>query len=125
MSLRGTSPPSRRRRSRAISRGCSPMHTKRGGCPHPVGSRSYSATTGCAGAKRPAKWRKEPSRGSCGPRGVVVHLRRAVCAAHLCSGDDLATKRGKRARSPKTAEIVRLVEALTTGVGSHDGVVLG
>jgi len=37
----------------------------------------------------------------------------------------LATKRGKRAQSPKTAEIVRLVEALTTGVGSHDGVVLG
>ena len=37
----------------------------------------------------------------------------------------MATKRGKRAQSPKTAEIVRLVEALTTGVGSHDGVVLG
>jgi len=37
----------------------------------------------------------------------------------------LATKRGKRAQSSKTAEIVRLVEALTTGVGSHDGVVLG
>ncbi|HYR97490.1 MAG TPA: hypothetical protein VEO58_00640 [Gemmatimonadales bacterium] len=37
----------------------------------------------------------------------------------------MATKRGKRAKSPKTAEIVRLVEALTTGVGSHDGVVLG
>jgi len=37
----------------------------------------------------------------------------------------VATKRGKRAKSPKTAEIVRLVEALTTGVGSHDGVVLG
>ncbi len=37
----------------------------------------------------------------------------------------MATKRGKRAQSPKTAEIVRLVEALTTGVGLHDGVVLG
>jgi len=37
----------------------------------------------------------------------------------------VATKRGKRASSPKTAEIVRLVEALSTGVGSHDGVVLG
>ncbi len=37
----------------------------------------------------------------------------------------MATKRGKRAPSPKTAEIVRLVEALSTGVGSHDGVVLG
>jgi len=34
----------------------------------------------------------------------------------------LATKRGKRAPSP---EIVRLVEALSTGVASHDGVVLG
>jgi len=41
------------------------------------------------------------------------------------SGADVATKRGKRAHSPKTAEIVRLVEALTTGVGAHDGVVLG
>ncbi len=37
----------------------------------------------------------------------------------------MGTKRGKRAQSPKTAEIVRLVEALTTGVGLHDGVVLG
>jgi hypothetical protein len=37
----------------------------------------------------------------------------------------VATKRGKRAPSPKAAEIVRLVEALSTGVGSHDGVVLG
>ena len=37
----------------------------------------------------------------------------------------MATKRGKQAPSPKAAEIVRLVEALTTGVGSHDGVVLG
>ena len=37
----------------------------------------------------------------------------------------MATKRGKRTASPKTAEIVRLVEALSTGVGSHDGVVLG
>jgi len=37
----------------------------------------------------------------------------------------LATKRSKRAQSPKTAEIVRLVEALTTGIASHDGVVLG
>ena len=41
------------------------------------------------------------------------------------SGADVATKRGKRAHSPKAAEIVRLVEALSTGVGSHDGVVLG
>jgi len=41
------------------------------------------------------------------------------------SGADVATKRGKRAHSPKAAEIVRLVEALTTGVGAHDGVVLG
>ncbi|PYP06287.1 MAG: hypothetical protein DMD25_08565 [Gemmatimonadetes bacterium] len=37
----------------------------------------------------------------------------------------MATKRGKRTASPKAAEIVRLVEALSTGVGSHDGVVLG
>ena len=37
----------------------------------------------------------------------------------------MATKRGKRGRSPKAAEIVRLVEALTTGIASHDGVVLG
>ena len=37
----------------------------------------------------------------------------------------MATKRGKRAPSPKAAEIVRLVEALSTGVASHDGVVLG
>jgi hypothetical protein len=37
----------------------------------------------------------------------------------------LATKRGKRAQSPKTAEIVGLVEALSSGVGAHDGVVLG
>ena len=37
----------------------------------------------------------------------------------------MATKRGKRTASAKTAEIVRLVEALSTGVGSHDGVVLG
>jgi hypothetical protein len=35
-----------------------------------------------------------------------------------------ATRRPKTP-SPKAAEIVRLVEALTTGVGSHDGVVLG
>jgi len=37
----------------------------------------------------------------------------------------VATKGGKQASSPKTAEIVRLVEALSAGVGSHDGVVLG
>ena len=37
----------------------------------------------------------------------------------------MATKRGKPASSPKAAEIVRLVEALSAGVGSHDGVVLG
>jgi hypothetical protein len=37
----------------------------------------------------------------------------------------LATKGSKRAPSPKAAEIVRLVEALSAGVGSHDGVVLG
>ena len=37
----------------------------------------------------------------------------------------MATKRGKPVPSPKAAEIVRLVEALTTGVGTHDGVVLG
>jgi len=37
----------------------------------------------------------------------------------------LATKGRKRAPSPKATEIVRLVEALSAGVGSHDGVVLG
>jgi hypothetical protein len=37
----------------------------------------------------------------------------------------VATKRGKPASSPKAAEIVRLVEALSAGVGAHDGVVLG
>jgi len=37
----------------------------------------------------------------------------------------VATKRGKRTQSPKAAEIVRLVEALSTGIASHDGVVLG
>ena len=37
----------------------------------------------------------------------------------------MATKRGKRAPSPKATKIVRLVEALSTGIESHDGVVLG
>jgi len=36
-----------------------------------------------------------------------------------------APRRSRKSPSPKAAEIVRLVEALTTGVGSHDGVVLG
>ena len=36
-----------------------------------------------------------------------------------------APRRSRNPPSPKAAEIVRLVEALSTGVGSHDGVVLG
>jgi hypothetical protein len=36
-----------------------------------------------------------------------------------------ADRRSPKTQSPKAAEIVRLVEALSTGVGSHDGVVLG
>ena len=36
-----------------------------------------------------------------------------------------ATRRSPKTPSPKASEIVRLVEALSTGVGSHDGVVLG
>ncbi|HXL11929.1 MAG TPA: hypothetical protein VN955_11080 [Gemmatimonadales bacterium] len=36
-----------------------------------------------------------------------------------------APRRSRKPPSPKAAEIVRLVEALSTGVGSHDGVVLG
>lgn len=36
-----------------------------------------------------------------------------------------ATRRSPKTQSPKAVEIVRLVEALSTGVGSHDGVVLG
>ncbi len=36
-----------------------------------------------------------------------------------------ARRRRSKTQSPKAAEIVRLVEALSTGVGSHDGVVLG
>ena len=36
-----------------------------------------------------------------------------------------ATPRSPKTPSPKASEIVRLVEALSTGVGSHDGVVLG
>jgi hypothetical protein len=36
-----------------------------------------------------------------------------------------ATRRNRKPTSAKAAEIVRLVEALSTGVGSHDGVVLG
>ena len=36
-----------------------------------------------------------------------------------------ATQRGPETSSPKALEIVRLVEALTVGVASHDGVVLG
>jgi hypothetical protein len=37
----------------------------------------------------------------------------------------LATRRNPKTPSPKASEIVRLVEALTAGVASHDGVVLG
>lgn len=35
------------------------------------------------------------------------------------------TGRSPKTPSPKALEIVRLVEALTAGVASHDGVVLG
>jgi hypothetical protein len=36
-----------------------------------------------------------------------------------------APRRSRKPPSPKALEIVRLVEALTAGVASHDGVVLG
>ena len=36
-----------------------------------------------------------------------------------------ATRRSPKTPAPKALEIVRLVEALTAGVASHDGVVLG
>ena len=35
------------------------------------------------------------------------------------------SRRSPKTQSPKALEIVRLVEALTAGVASHDGVVLG
>jgi len=37
----------------------------------------------------------------------------------------MATRRSPKTPSPKALEIVRLVEALSAGVASHDGVVLG
>ena len=37
----------------------------------------------------------------------------------------LAPRRNPKTPSPKAVEVVRLVEALTAGVASHDGVVVG
>jgi len=57
---------------------CSPTRTKPAGCPHPAGSRTYCAITGCAGAKQPAK-SLERAR-PCDPDAPAVDLLCEVCA---------------------------------------------